>query len=669
MARWALYHCGVQVVDARALDGRSIGELEAVCKIKLITHAGTGHHVVEVGIKGLLLATGIAGTQVTVLVAHTGAGIPIPGVESVAQVGCAHLRQVLKAQVGIGIDAHIVEHVVAAVQTVDVLGTGLDGVLGGDGTRPVELHGVLVEVLLTVLVDTGIGNGHVEQFTVQRVVLLLVVQGREHVAQGDGLALAARATLVVDASVHVVETVESLILTKHLNAEFAVKDTAMKIAEIFRSMDDEYLQQRYTDIIDAANTVQEILRPKQKPLSGDAEPVIVAASELLPSETISLKQRNLLGFVTTKGSRNSHTAILARTLGLPLVTQIKGSLSRYDGMEAIIDGQSGRVVISPDHNTVAHYRAKQKHYEQQQQYLRDQIGLPSVTKDGQAITLSSSIDTLDGVEAAKNSDAVGVGLFKTDYLFAKRAKPPTEQEQVAVYETLLRTFENQRIVIQLANLGSEKSIPYLDIPEEKNPAIGYKGIRVLLDNKELFMTQLRALFRASVNGNLAILLPMVNNIEEIDYVKRTIEEVKLALRAKRQKYSPNIALGTMIETPAAALIADEICRISDFVMIGTNALTQYTLAMDRENQKLEYFYEPYHKGVLRLIRYVCRMAHTYHKPVAVGGELASDTHMTKSFLAFEADELVVVPSKLLDVKAAVRAVDAADKEAFLQRLG
>lgn len=501
----------------------------------------------------------------------------------------------------------------------------------------------------------------------KRHLMSLYEEACKHLSKSESVIFQTHIMILEDSKF--VETVESLILTKHLNAEFAVKDTAMKIAEIFRSMDDEYLQQRYTDIIDAANTVQEILRPKQKPLSGDAEPVIVAASELLPSETISLKQRNLLGFVTTKGSRNSHTAILARTLGLPLVTQIKGSLSRYDGMEAIIDGQSGCVVISPDHNTVAHYRAKQKHYEQQQQYLRDQIGLPSVTKDGQAITLSSSIDTLDGVEAAKNSDAVGVGLFKTDYLFAKRAKPPTEQEQVAVYETLLRTFENQRIVIQLANLGSEKSIPYLDIPEEKNPAIGYKGIRVLLDNKELFMTQLRALFRASVNGNLAILLPMVNNIEEIDYVKRTIEEVKLALRAKRQKYSPNIALGTMIETPAAALIADEICRISDFVMIGTNALTQYTLAMDRENQKLEYFYEPYHKGVLRLIRYVCRMAHTYHKPVAVGGELASDTHMTKSFLAFEADELVVVPSKLLDVKAAVRAVDAADKEAFLQRLG
>lgn len=501
----------------------------------------------------------------------------------------------------------------------------------------------------------------------KRHLMSLYEEACKHLSKSESVIFQTHIMILEDSKF--VETVESLILTKHLNAEFAVKDTAMKIAEIFRSMDDEYLQQRYTDIIDAANTVQEILRPKQKPLSGDAEPVIVAASELLPSETISLKQRNLLGFVTTKGSRNSHTAILARTLGLPLVTQIKGSLSRYDGMEAIIDGQSGRVVISPDHNTVAHYRAKQKHYEQQQQYLRDQIGLPSVTKDGQAITLSSSIDTLDGVEAAKNSDAVGVGLFKTDYLFAKRAKPPTEQEQVAVYETLLRTFENQRIVIQLANLGSEKSIPYLDIPEEKNPAIGYKGIRVLLDNKELFMTQLRALFRASVNGNLAILLPMVNNIEEIDYVKRTIEEVKLALRAKRQKYSPNIALGTMIETPAAALIADEICRISDFVMIGTNSLTQYTLAMDRENQKLEYFYEPYHKGVLRLIRYVCRMAHTYHKPVAVGGELASDTHMTKSFLAFEADELVVVPSKLLDVKAAVRAVDATDKEAFLQRLG
>ena len=464
-----------------------------------------------------------------------------------------------------------------------------------------------------------------------------------------------------------VETVENLILVRHLNAEFAVHNTALKIAEIFRSMDDEYLQQRYSDVMDAANAVLEILHPKKNTSDNECEPVIVAASELLPSETISLNQKNLLGFVTTKGSRNSHTAILARTLGLPLVTQIKGSLSRYDGMDAIIDGQSGRVVISPDHNTIAHYRAKQKHYEQQMQYLKDQIGLPAVTKNGQSVVLSASLDTLDGIEAVKNSDAEGVGLFRTDYLFSKRNIPPQEEEQLAVYQRLFRAFEKKRVVIQLANLSSERSIPYLDIPEEKNPAIGYKGIRVLLDNKDIFTTQLRALFRAAEDRELSILLPMVNNVEEIDYVRRTLEEVRLSLRAKGQEYSSDIKLGTMIETPAAALIADDICKISDFLMIGTNSLTQYTLAMDRENQKLEYFYEPYHRGVLRLIKFVCRTAHQYHKRIALCGELASDTHMTKTLLAFEADELVMVPSKLLNVKAAVRSADTSDKEKLLAR--
>lgn len=488
----------------------------------------------------------------------------------------------------------------------------------------------------------------------------------KHLSKSESIIFQTHMMILDDAKF--VEGVENLICNKLLNAEFAVRDTALKIAEIFRSMDDEYLQQRYTDIIDAANTVLEILHPKKINFGAECEPVIIAASELLPSETISLKQDNLLGFITTKGSRNSHTAILARTLGLPLVTQIKGSLSRYDGMEAIIDGQSGRVVISPDYNTIAHYRAKQKHYEQQQHHLKSQIGLPAVTKNGQAVTLSASVDTLDGMEAAKKSDAVCVGLFKTDFLFAKRSLPPQEDEQLAVYQSILRTFENQRVVMQLANLSSEKSIPYLDIPDEKNPAIGYRGIRVLLDNKELFMTQLRALFRASVNGQLAILLPMVNNIEEIDYVKRTLEEVKLTLRSKGQEYSPDIKLGTMIETPAAALVSDEICRISDFVMIGTNSLTQYTLAMDRENQKLEYFYEPYHKAVLRLIRLVCDNAHANHKKVAVCGELASDTHMTRTLLAFNADELVVVPSKLLDVKAAVRSTDTTDKQKILERI-
>ncbi len=457
-----------------------------------------------------------------------------------------------------------------------------------------------------------------------------------------------------------VENVEGLILNQHLNAEFAVHNTALQIAEIFRSMDDEYLQQRYADIMDAANSVLEILHPQKSSMLSDDEPVIIAASELLPSETISLGQKNLLGFITTKGSRNSHTAILARTLGLPLVTQVKGSLSRYDGMEAIIDGQSGRVFINPDHNTVAHYQAKQKHYEKMQNHLKEQIGFPAVTKDGKRICLSAAVSSIEGLQNAKNSDAERIGLFRTDYLFSKRSKPPKEEEQLAAYQTVLKTFENKQTVIQLANLGSEKSIAYLDIPEEKNPAIGYKGIRVLLDNKDLFMTQLRALFRASVYGKLSILLPMVNSIEEIDYVKRTLEEVKLELRAKGQDYSRDIKIGTMIETPAAAIISDEICKISDFVVVGTNTLTQYTLAMDRENQKLEYFYEPYHKSILRLIRFICINAHAVNKKVAICGELASETHITKKLLSYDVDELIVVPSKVLNVKAAIRSIDLND---------
>ncbi len=462
-----------------------------------------------------------------------------------------------------------------------------------------------------------------------------------------------------------VGTVENLILSKHLNAEFAVYDTALKIAEIFRSMDDDYLQQRYSDIMDAANTVLDILRPNDHSVRKGSHPVIIAASELLPSETISLNQNNLLGFVTTRGSRNSHTAILARTLGLPLITQVKSSLSRFDGMEAIIDGQSGRIVINPDHNTLAHYMAKQRHYEKQLNILKSQLGLPAVTKDGKRIKLSARIENIDGLETAKNSDAEGVGLFRTDYLFIKRKSPPSEEEQFSVYKTILRAFYDSPAVILLASLSSEKSVGYLDIPKETNPAMGYRGIRILLENKELFMTQLRALFRASVFGKLSILLPMVNNTEEIDYVKRTIEEVKMELKSKGQEYSNDVKLGVLINTPAAAIISDEICRVADFVTIGTNSLTMYTLAMDRENQKLEYFFEPYHKAVLRLIKLICKNAHDNGKTVSVAGELASDTHATRTFLALGVDQLCVLPSKLLDVKAEVRNTDTTEKNGLL----
>lgn len=489
----------------------------------------------------------------------------------------------------------------------------------------------------------------------------------KHVSESESVIFQTHIMILEDSKF--VETVETCIEDMHLNAEFAVKNTADKIAEIFQSLDDDYLRQRYSDIIDAANTVLEILIPhKNNTISDDKTPTILAANELLPSETISFHNENLIGFITNKGSKNSHTAILARTMGLPSVIQVKESLSRFDGMEAIIDGQNGRIIISPDKKTLAQYKVKQEIYFKRQQKLKEQFGLPSVTKNGQKIILSASIGTLESINSAKNNDSDGIGLFKSDYLFSKRDSCPSEIEQLEAYKTILKSFDNSEVTISLANLSSDKKISYLDMPPETNPLMGYRGIRVLLNNKDIFTAQLRALFRASVYGNLSIVLPMINNTEEIEYVRRTIEDVKLELKSKGQKFKEHINIGTMINTPAAAIISDEICRMSDFIVIGTNSLTQYTLAMDRENQKLEYFYEPYHKSVLRLIKLICNNAHEKNKPVTIYGELASDTYMTPLFLAFGVEKLAVVPSKLLDVKAVVRDTDTTDCTKILSRL-
>lgn len=495
----------------------------------------------------------------------------------------------------------------------------------------------------------------------------LYYEACKHVTKSESVIFQTHIMILEDSKF--VDTVETCIREMHLNAEYAVNNTAEKIAEIFLTLKDDYLRQRSSDIIDAANTVLEILMPKinvKKP--DDKTPVIIAATELLPSETISFQKKNLIGFITNKGSKNSHTAILARTMGLPSVIQIKESLVAYDGKDAIIDGQNGRVIIDPDNKTLTQYRVKMELYLKKQQKLKSQIGLPSVTRNGQKIVLSANINSLDDINKAKVNDADGIGLFHTDYIFGNRKKPPTESEQLEVYKTVLKAFKGKETVIMLTNLSSDKDISYLDIPQENNPAMGYRGIRVLLNNKAFFKTQLRALFRASVYGNLSILMPMINNIEEVEYVKRTIEDVKLELKSKGQKYKDDVKLGSMINTPAAAIISDDICRVSDFVTIGTNTLTQFTLAIDRENQKLEYFYEPYHKAVLRLIQLVCKNAHECGKTVTVCGELACDAHSTQLFLALGVDRLAIVPSKILDIKSVVRESDTTDCTSILKRL-
>lgn len=466
-----------------------------------------------------------------------------------------------------------------------------------------------------------------------------------------------------------VELVETAI-KKRKNAELAVFNASKKLADMFRAIDDDYFRARCNDILDAAQILLQILQNKSSiGVRIDAnDPVIVAAADLLPSDTVSFEGDHLLGFVTNGGSQNSHTSILARTMGLPSVIQIHEPLGNFSGQTAIIDGQLGKVIVDPDINTMALYNAKRDRYVKQQQRLKRQVGLPSETKNKQYIRLSADIGRIEDIEKAKANDAEGIGLFRSELLFMKREKAPDENEQFETYKTIIRAFPDMNVTINTANCGSGKGMDYLDIPSEKNPALGFKGIRISLENPEFFRTQLRALYRASYFGKLSILLPMVSSMEEIGYVKREIEKIKDELRLKKIKYSDDVRLGVVIETPAAAIISDEISKEVDFLTINTNNLIQYTLAMDRENQKLADFYRPYHPAIRRLVKMIIDNAHRNNKPVSIYGEVVADSAITKNLLALKADELILRPANLLKIKAKVRETDTSDLESTLRSM-
>lgn len=467
-----------------------------------------------------------------------------------------------------------------------------------------------------------------------------------------------------------VESVEHSILKKKKNAEYAVHHAAVTLSNLFTQMDDEYMRERGQDIIDASNSILDFLMNKNQNTDDENidEPIIIAAKDLLPSETISFKKENLLGFITNYGSQNSHSAILARTMGVPSVVQIKEPLFNYNGMTTIIDGQLGKIIINPDKSTITLYRAKKERYNRQQQLLKKQIGLESVTKNGQKIRLSANIGLLEDIEKAKSNDAEGIGLFRSEFLFLHREKSPTENEQFEAYKTVIKSMQPHTTVIRTVDVGSDKGIKYLNIPPEKNPAMGFRGIRICLSNNDFFRTQLRALYRASIYGKLRILLPMINNLNEIDFVNRIIEEIKNELRLNNIPFDENVEVGITIETPASAILSNELCQAVDFISIGTNDLTQYSLGIDRENQLLEYFYEPYHPAIIRLIKMTTDNAHKHGKWISICGELASDTSMTKTFLALGIDELSMVPSKILKVRAKVRECDTTDCNDILNKI-
>lgn len=440
------------------------------------------------------------------------------------------------------------------------------------------------------------------------------------------------------------------------NAEYAVYQAGEKLAKLFKSLDDEYFKARYTDIIDAANILLETLQHKDSSadLKKYGEPVIIAADDIMPSDAVTIDRSNVLGFATNKGSQSSHAAILARTMNLPSVIQLDDIPKDCDGKTAIIDGQHGRLIIDPDVNTLALYSAMRDRFTKQQQRLRRQIGLRSETKNGYYIKLTADIGRLDLMESATANDAEGVGLYRSEFLFTNRDKCPDEAEQYETYRTILRHFADKPVVICTANVASGKGVGYLDIPKEKNPSLGFRGIRISLENRDFLRTQLTALLRAGSSGSLSILLPMITSVEEIDYVRRELESVKNKLQLRGNDYCNDIRLGAMIETPAASIMADVISEKVDFITIDTDTLIQYTLAMDKDNPKLEDFYRPRHPAIMRLLTYTAERALRNGIPVSICGGLASDTTMTKFFIDIGISELILPPSKILAIKAVVR---------------
>ena len=439
------------------------------------------------------------------------------------------------------------------------------------------------------------------------------------------------------------EAIEDRILNQKMNAEAAVSDTAEQFAEMFASMDDAYMQARAADVKDVSQRILSILCGiVQGGIASDV-PVLLCADDLAPSETIQLDKTKILGFITAGGSGSSHTAILARTMGIPAIVGMGDALKpEYEGRAAIADGSTGALVIDPDDDTRDRLMKKRDEQLRLQRLLETLKGQANVTKDGKTIRIYCNIGSPEDVHAVQVNDGGGIGLFRSEFLYLNTSDYPTEDQQFEAYKQVLSDMDGKEVIIRTLDIGADKQIGYFDLPKEDNPAMGMRALRICLTRPEIFKTQLRALFRASAFGKLGIMFPMVTSVWEVREAKKLCEEVQI---------------GIMIETPAAAINSDRLAKEVDFFSIGTNDLTQYTLACDRQNNDLGRFYDPHHPAVLRLIRLVTENAHKNGIWVGICGELGADLALTETFLAFGVDELSVTPRSVLPLRNAVRMTD------------
>lgn len=451
------------------------------------------------------------------------------------------------------------------------------------------------------------------------------------------------------------DTVRSEIKDNHYNAEYAVQKAGRSLADMFAAMEgNDYMQQRSADFIDISSRVIEILQNRTDKKDSFSEPVILMAEDLSPSETIQMDTSHILSFVTAKGSVSSHTAILARSLGVTAVVSTgRKPTADLDGHECIADGIEGVVYIDPDEETMKEYKAKKKDYESAREALNDMVGKPAETKSGKRIQIFANVGNVDDVRKAKLSDAEGIGLFRSEFLYIGRDDFPTEEEQFESYRMAAEIMNGREVIIRTLDIGADKKADYFGLADEDNPAMGMRAIRICLTRPEIFKTQLRALYRASAFGTISIMFPMITSVEEVDKIWNITDEVMQELDSHNIKYG-DVKRGIMIETPAAAVISDLLADKVDFFSIGTNDLTQYTLAMDRQNASISGFMNTHHPAVLRLIETVAKNAHKKNVKVGICGELGADPDLAEFYINIGVDELSVSAPKILSLKKHIR---------------
>ena len=459
------------------------------------------------------------------------------------------------------------------------------------------------------------------------------------------------------------ESVENIIRSQGVNAEYAVATTGDNYAQMFSAMDDDYMRERAADVRDISERLLTILNGEETGAVDADEPKIIVAEDLAPSETVQLDKDKVLSFVTVKGSLNSHTAILARTMAIPALVNTSVSLeSEMDGRLGIVDGADGTFYVDPDEETLAEMKKRQEEDLSRKQLLLTLKGKENVTLDGQKVMLYANIGNIKDLATVIQNDAGGIGLFRSEFIYLEKEDFPTEEEQFQIYRQVAQTMAGKRVIIRTLDIGADKQCDYFHMEHEENPALGCRAIRICLTRPEIFKTQLRALFRASAFGKIAIMYPMITSVQEVRKIKGIVEEVKAELTSQGVEFG-NPEQGIMIETPAAAIISDDLAKEVDFFSIGTNDLSQYTMAIDRQNPQLDLFFDPHHPAVLRMISLVVENAHKAGIWAGICGELGADQSLTKEFLAMGVDELSVSPGSILPLRKIILETNVTDYKA------